>query len=170
MSQTASGQRVALVAGATRGAGRAIAVDGARRDAEPPLLPPRQRAAPRAPERTPQEPGSPEEKILIERLTAAYQDGDVAAIVALFTDDAWLRMPPRPLEYQGRDLIGTFLRVIAFRDGRTYRLEQTRANGQLAFATYLPGAAAPNDLLVLTLDNSKRRIRAMTRFPPQTSV
>jgi len=79
-------------------------------------------------------------------------------------------MPPRPLEYQGRDLIGTFLRVIAFRDGRTYRLEQTRANGQLAFATYLPGAAAPNDLLVLTLDNSKRRIRAMTRFPPQTSV
>jgi hypothetical protein len=79
-------------------------------------------------------------------------------------------MPPVPLEYQGRDLIGTFLRVIAFRDGRTYRLEQTRASGQLAFTTYLPGADVPNDLLVLTLDNSKRRIRAMTRFRPPASA
>ena len=124
----------------------------------------RARAALRVPDQAPQEPGSPAEKILVERLTTAYQDGDVAAIVALFTDDAWLRMPPLPLEYQGRDLIGAFLRAVAFRDGRTYRLEPTRANGQLAFETYLPGAVDPSGLLVLTLDNSKRRIRVMTRF------
>ena len=56
--------------------------------------------------------------------------------------------------------------MIAFRDGRTYRLVTTRANGQLAFGAYLPGrpaeAATANGLLVLTL--SGHQIRAMTRF------
>jgi hypothetical protein len=46
-------------------------------------------------------------------------------------------MPPAPLEYPGRDLIARFLAAISFRDGRTYRLVPTRANGQLAFGAYL---------------------------------
>lgn len=77
-------------------------------------------------------------------------------------------MPPVPLEYQGRELIGCFLAAIAFRDGRTYQLVATRANGQLAFGAYLrePRAGAEavqaNGLLVLALTGS--RIRAMTRF------
>ena len=75
-------------------------------------------------------------------------------------------MPPVPLEYQGREVIGRFLAAIAFRDGRTYRLIATRANGQLAFGAYLherpAEAAQANGLLVLTLTGS--RIRAMTRF------
>jgi RNA polymerase sigma-70 factor (ECF subfamily) len=107
---------------------------------------------------------------LAERLTRAYQAGDVAAIIALFAEDAWLRMPPVPLEYQGRALIGEFLRVVAFRDGRTYRLARTRANGQLAFESYLPAATWPNDLLVLTLTASPgdgAPIAAMTRFRPR---
>jgi RNA polymerase sigma-70 factor (TIGR02960 family) len=111
-------------------------------------------------------PGSAGEKELIERLTRAYETGDVDGIIALFTDDAWLTMPPFPLEYQGREVIGRFLAAIAFRDGRTYRLIATRANGQLAFGAYLHGpraeAAQANGLLVLTLTGS--RIRAMTRF------
>jgi RNA polymerase sigma-70 factor (ECF subfamily) len=113
----------------------------------------------------PPQPGSAAEKQLIERLTRAYETGDVDAIVALFTDDAWLSMPPFPLQYQGRELIGRFLAEIAFRDQRTYRLVATRANGQLAFGAYLPGAsidAQANGLLVLTLSAS--RISAMTRF------
>jgi RNA polymerase sigma-70 factor (TIGR02960 family) len=106
---------------------------------------------------------------LAERLTSAYQAGDVPAIIALFAEDAWLRMPPVPLEYQGRELIGEFLRVVAFRDGRTYRLVRTRANGQLAFESYLPGTAEPNDLLVLALTAGPdgARISAMTRFRPR---
>jgi RNA polymerase sigma-70 factor (TIGR02960 family) len=111
-------------------------------------------------------PGSAKEKELIERLTLAYEAGDADGIIALFTDDAWLTMPPFPLEYQGRELIGRFLASIAFRDGRTYRLVMTRANSQLAFGAYLNGppdeAAQANGLLVLTLTGS--RIRAMTRF------
>jgi RNA polymerase sigma-70 factor (ECF subfamily) len=111
-------------------------------------------------------PGSASEKRLVERLTLAYETGDVDGIVALFTDDAWMSMPPLPLEYQGRDLIARFLKVIAFRDGRTYRVLASRSNGQLALAAYLRDpetrAAQANSLLVLTLTGS--RIRQMTRF------
>jgi RNA polymerase sigma-70 factor (ECF subfamily) len=114
----------------------------------------------------PPAPGSASEKQLIDRLTHAYETGDVDAIIALFTEDAWLTMPPAPLEYQGQDLIARFLTAISFRDGRTYRLILTRANGQLAFGAYLregrPDGAQANSLLVLTLTGS--RIQAMTRF------
>jgi RNA polymerase sigma-70 factor (ECF subfamily) len=106
--------------------------------------------------------GSAQERSLVQRLTAAYESGDVAAILALFSDDAWLRMPPVPLEYQGRELIGVFLRDITFRGGRTFRLVPTRANGQLAFDTYRLDTGAPHDFLVLTLAGG--HIAAMTRF------
>ncbi len=116
---------------------------------------------------SPPAPGSAREMQLAERLTRAYQAGDVDGIIALFGDDSWLTMPPAPLEYQGRDQIARFLIAIAFRDGRTYRLVPTRANGQLAFGAYLrapkPGDEQANGLLVLTLSGD--RIRAMTRFP-----
>jgi RNA polymerase sigma-70 factor (TIGR02960 family) len=109
---------------------------------------------------------SAREKQLVEQLTRAYEAGDVDGIIALFADDAWLIMPPAPLEYQGRDRIARFLTAIAFRDGRTYRLVPTRANGQLAFGAYLrapkPGDEQANGLLVLTLSGD--RIQAMTRF------
>jgi Sigma-70, region 4 len=56
---------------------------------------PRQRA-PRAAAASRTVPGArvrqPEQ--LIERLTRAYETGDVDGIVAQFTDDAWLTMPP----------------------------------------------------------------------------
>jgi len=111
-------------------------------------------------------PGSASEKQLIDRLTCACETGDVDAIIALFAGDAWLTVPPAPLEYQGRDPIARFLTAISFRDGRTYRLVPTRANGQLAFGACLrgarPDAAQANSLLVLTLTGS--RIQAMTRF------
>jgi RNA polymerase sigma-70 factor (TIGR02960 family) len=113
---------------------------------------------------SPPAPDSAAEKQLVERLTRAYEAGDVDGIIALFTDDAWLTMPPAPLEYQGRDPIARFLTQISFRDGRTYRLVPTRANGQLAFGAYLrdPGSPQANSLLVLTLSGD--RIQAMTRF------
>ena len=116
---------------------------------------------------SPEPPPAPEsaaEKRLVERLTRAYETGDVDGIIALFTDDAWLTMPPAPLEYQGHGPIARFLTQIAFRDGRTYRLVPTRANGQLAVGAYLrePGSPQASSLLVLTLSGD--RIQAMTRF------
>jgi RNA polymerase sigma-70 factor (TIGR02960 family) len=109
---------------------------------------------------------SAREKQLVERLTRAYEAGDADGIIALFTADAWLTMPPAPLEYQGHGPIARFLTEIAFRDRRTYRLVPARANGQLAFGAYLhaprPGDEQANGLLVLTLSGD--RIQAMTRF------
>jgi RNA polymerase sigma-70 factor (ECF subfamily) len=87
-------------------------------------------------------------------------------MVALMTDDVWLRMPPLPFEYQGRDLTGRFFATVAFRDGRRYRLVPTRANGQPAFGAYLrdpvSGLARIFGLLVITVEGD--RINAITRF------
>ena len=114
----------------------------------------------------PPPPDSAAERELIARLTRAYDAGDVDGIVALLADDVQLRMPPVPLEYQGRELAARFLTVVAFRQGRTYRLVATRANGQPAFGNYvrdpLTGVAHANGLLVLTL--AGERISAITRF------
>ena len=114
----------------------------------------------------PPPPGSLSEQEIVVQLTRAYETGDVAGVIALLTDDAWLIMPPAPLEYQGRDLAARFLETVAFRHGRTYRLAATRANGQPAFGFYLqaPGAAQAqaNGLLVLTLTGT--RISVMARF------
>jgi RNA polymerase sigma-70 factor (TIGR02960 family) len=114
----------------------------------------------------PPPPGSAAERELIARLTRAYDEGDVDGIVALLTDDVQLRMPPVPLEYQGRELAARFLTATAFRQGRTYRLVATRANGQPAFGAYvrdpLTGVAHAVGLIVLTLAGD--RISVLTRF------
>lgn len=112
-------------------------------------------------------PQSAAEQYVVEQLTQAFEAGDVDGVVALLTDDAWLAMPPLPLEYQGRELAARFLAATAFRPGRACRLVATRANGQPAFAQYVRDQQAatswqPIGLLVVTL--SGRRICSMTRF------
>ncbi len=110
--------------------------------------------------------GSAVERELVDRLTRAYDAGDVDSVVALLADDVLLRMPPVPLEYQGRELAARFLTAMVFRQGRTYRLVATRANGQPAFGAYVrdpvAGVAHAAGLLVLTLAGD--RISVLTRF------
>jgi RNA polymerase sigma-70 factor (TIGR02960 family) len=113
-------------------------------------------------------PRSARERDLAERFAAAYADGDVDGVVALLTDDAWLSMPPVPLEYQGHAAIAAFLREsFGWRGGLRQRLIPTRANGQPAFGRYRADAHAPichaNGLIVLTLAGD--RISAITGFP-----
>ena len=101
-------------------------------------------------------------------------------VVALLTQDAWLRMPPMPLEYQGREQVGQFFATVAFRQGRRYRLVPTRANGQPAFAGYLHdpvnGVARASGLLVLTLTGDRVSVitrfdnAALSRFGPPRSI
>ena len=87
-------------------------------------------------------------------------------VVALLTDDAWLTMPPLPLEYQGPERVAHFLVTIPFRGARSYRLVPTRANTQPAFGAYLRDAHSPiwhaHGLVVLTLSGTE--ISAVTRF------
>jgi hypothetical protein len=54
-------------------------------------------------------PRSPRERELVGRFVDAFESADVERVVALLTDDAWLTMPPEPLEYQGRAAIARFL-------------------------------------------------------------
>ena len=84
------------------------------------------------------------------------------------TEDAWLTMPPLPLQYQGRELAAEFLTATAFRPGWTARLIPARANGQPAFGFYVrdpdTGSYYTVGLMVLTLSGAQ--VSAMTRFDP----
>ena len=121
--------------------------DGAHRDPPPP-------------------PGSRAEQELAARLARAYELGQVSLLVTLLTDDVRVSMPPMPFEYRGRELAARFHAAVSFRQGRTYLLLPTRANGQLAYGAYLRdqggGAAPAMGLLVYTLSGD--RIAGITRF------
>jgi RNA polymerase sigma-70 factor (TIGR02960 family) len=111
-------------------------------------------------------PNSAVEQELVGRLVRAFEDSDVDGMVGLLTEDAWVRMPPVPLEYQGKDLARRFFATVAFRPGRRYRLVPTRANGQPAFAVYLrdpvTNLARAFGIFVITLAGD--RVSAITRF------
>jgi RNA polymerase sigma-70 factor (TIGR02960 family) len=116
-------------------------------------------------------PNSKPERDVVGRFADAVEAGDVDAMVALLTDDAWVTMPPEPWQYQGPTAIGAFLRDREVRRGALLRLVPTRANGQPAFGCYLPDAqteiARAYALFVLTLEGD--RISAITWFA-DTSV
>jgi RNA polymerase sigma-70 factor (ECF subfamily) len=111
-------------------------------------------------------PESARERELVGRFADAVESGDIDDVVALLTDDALLTMPPQPLEYQGHEPIGAFLRHRAELRGAPLRVVPTRANTQPAFGCYLPdpqaAIARPYGLIVLTLDGDG--IAAITWF------
>jgi RNA polymerase sigma-70 factor (TIGR02960 family) len=117
-------------------------------------------------------PNSPQERELVGRFAEAFARGDVAAVIALLTDDAWLTMPPYPFEYQGKEAITVFMEHRAPLRGAPLRLVPTRANGQPAFGCYLDDqhapVARPFSFLVLTLDGEQ--ISAITAFTADTGI
>ena len=112
-------------------------------------------------------PDSDGERELVRRFADAWVADDIDAVVALLADDAWMSMPPSPLEYQGHQAIATFLLETAnWRGERRYKLIPTRANTQPAFGCYRDdehtAIAHAVGMLVLTLDGD--RIAAITNF------
>src|SRR6476646_7122848 len=103
-------------------------------------------------------PNSKLERDIVGRFADAIQTGDIDAVVALLTEDAWLTMPPEPYEYQGRSTIGAFLRDRTGVRGAP-RLVPTRANSQPAFGCYFPSPqtdiARPYAMLILTLEAAR---------------
>ena len=88
----------------------------------------------------------------------------MAALVALFTDDVFLSMPPMPLEYQGLEVVARFFKLLLV-PGRRYRVVPTRANGGPAFGAYVQrpdGEWRATGLFAVRLAGPQ--IRAMTRF------
>jgi RNA polymerase sigma-70 factor (ECF subfamily) len=112
-------------------------------------------------------PPSPRQRQAASAFAAAIEAGDVDAMVALLTDDAWLTMPPAPLQYQGHAAIADFMRRVGLREGRRrYRLLPTRANLQPAYGCYISDDGDPvahaHGVLVLTMTDD--RVSAFTRF------
>jgi RNA polymerase sigma-70 factor (TIGR02960 family) len=112
-------------------------------------------------------PRSTRERELVGRFADAFEGGDVDAIVALLTDDAWLTMPPVPLQYQGPAAIARFLSTVPAGGAlERFRLVATRANAQPAFGFYLKDLRSPiahaSGLIVLTLEGD--RVSAITAF------
>jgi len=112
-------------------------------------------------------PDSPGQRALLDAFAEAMGAGDVDALLALMREDAWIRMPPEPYEYTGRAAIGEFLRTRPlWREGKRVKLVATNANGQPAFAYYLPDSQADlcriGGMFVLSLEGEE--IAAITRF------
>ena len=115
-------------------------------------------------------PNSKLERDIVGRFAETVENGDIDAMVALLTDDAWVTMPPLPHAYQGHKAITAFLRGSAARRGAPLRLVATRANGQPAFGCYLPvseaDVARAYALFVLTLAGDQKRIAAAKHRDP----
>jgi RNA polymerase sigma-70 factor (ECF subfamily) len=92
--------------------------------------------AARTTDQPPPAPGSPEERALLERFVAAFTDHDIDALVALMTDDAWVRMPPLPFEYRGTAAVHRFFTAVYPHWSEIDRLVPVRANGQPAWGEY----------------------------------
>jgi RNA polymerase sigma-70 factor (TIGR02960 family) len=113
----------------------------------------------------PPEPGSPAEQRLVRRFADVFGAYDLDGIIALLTEDAWVKMPPMPFEYQGREAAARFFAGLPVHQG-DFRFIPTRANRQPAFGVYRQDPVTEvwhaNGLLVLTLEGGL--ISAITRF------
>jgi RNA polymerase sigma-70 factor (TIGR02960 family) len=114
----------------------------------------------------PPAPGSVEERSVVERLTTAFEGGDVGALIAMLTEDVRLSMPPLPFEYRGLEAATRFLTQVVHAGPRPRRLVHTRANGQPAFGVYVrddrDGIYRAVGLIVATLAGD--RVAGLTRF------
>jgi RNA polymerase sigma-70 factor (TIGR02960 family) len=107
---------------------------------------------------------SADEAELVDRFVQAYEASNVDAVIALLTDDVFLSMPPMPFEYEGKEVVAEFWRLL-FKADRKYRLVPTRANAQPAVGSYVratDGTFHGTGVFVLTVVG--HRISALTRF------
>jgi len=105
-------------------------------------------AAPREEEVT--EPADPRQRELLDRYAAAFARADIAALMRVLTEDAAAEMPPNPVWFTGRDMIGRFLASQVFTGTEGILLVPTAANTQPAFAAYVRGRAYSIQILTVT--------------------
>jgi RNA polymerase sigma-70 factor (TIGR02960 family) len=116
--------------------------------------------------RTSTAPSGPADRELLDRFVAAFTDLDVDALLALMTDDIWVRMPPLPFEYRGHEDVHRFFGVVRDLLDRIDHLVPTQANGQPAWGEYhrdrVTGVLHLAGIVVIGLDDN--RISEFTRF------
>jgi RNA polymerase sigma-70 factor (ECF subfamily) len=104
------------------------------------------------------EPTSPDDRALLARYAAAFENADIAALMQLLRDDAVLEMPPLPTWFAGRELVAAFLESRVLGQPGDFRMIPTAANGQPALAAYLRGHDGMHHahaIAVLTLAGSR---------------
>jgi RNA polymerase sigma-70 factor (ECF subfamily) len=106
--------------------------------------------------------GSAREAELVRRFVSAWERSDVDAIVAMLAEDARFTMPPLRTWLDGRAAIDGFVRPRMF--VTPWKLEPTRASGQLAFVCRQGPDWGVGALNVLTLTSDGAAIAEMTAF------
>jgi RNA polymerase sigma-70 factor (TIGR02960 family) len=111
---------------------------------------------------------SSEERRLVAAFMDAFTRHDVDRLVAILSEDVWLKMPPMPYEYHGREAAITFFQVVLHPDVRTLRMVPTRANGGPANALYAldPATGTYRAIGLFVLGLAGDRICEITRFEP----
>jgi RNA polymerase sigma-70 factor (ECF subfamily) len=122
--------------------------------------------APRTADQTPPAPGSAQERALLDRFVAAFTEHDIDALVALMTDDAWVRMPPLAFEYRGSEAVHRFFTAVYAHWEESDRLVPVRANGQPAWGGYArnPSTGIQHITGVYVIGLAGGRICELTRF------
>jgi len=98
------------------------------------------------------EPAEPDRRALLGRYITAFENADVAGLVALLREDAVLEMPPFLTWFAGRTAVVGFLRRRCLT--RAFRLVPITANGQPAAAAYVreaDGVHRAHGIQVLTI-------------------
>jgi RNA polymerase sigma-70 factor (TIGR02960 family) len=114
----------------------------------------------------PRTPHPPADDALVEKFVEAFVAFDVDAMVALMSEDVWLRMPPLPFEYHGRVAAHQFFSVVATQRRSLPFVVRTRANDQPAWGDYradpVTGLLHLTGLEVLTVADGL--VTELTRF------
>jgi RNA polymerase sigma-70 factor (TIGR02960 family) len=110
--------------------------------------------------------GGREERALLDRFVDAFTAGDVDALVALMTDDVWVRMPPLPFEYHGTAAVRGFFTAVETHRHGIARMVPVGANRQPAWGEYVRDRASGRlhvtGILVVALAGD--RICELTHF------
>lgn len=116
----------------------------------------------------PGEPSNAATRELLSRYVSAFEDYDMTALAALFTDAAIWEMPPFTGWYQGPDTIVTLIQTNCPASAAGDQiLLPTTANGQHAFGLYMRGPDGlhrPFHLQVLTLSPDGQAVSHVAAF------
>ena len=87
------------------------------------------------------EPAEPDQRALLDRFAAAFENADLTALAELLREDVTLEMPPLLTWFAGRQAVARFLAASPpFAAPGQLRLVPVTANGQPAFAAYQRGS------------------------------
>jgi RNA polymerase sigma-70 factor (ECF subfamily) len=104
------------------------------------------------------EPDLSDQRALLNRYVAAFEQADVATLTQLLREDATMEMPPWLTWLAGRHDIGRFLtRIFALRESDAWHMVPTNANGQPAVGAYVrgpDGARQAQSLQVYTITST----------------